>query len=339
MKSLVAICSLLLLSLGAARADDTASTSRVLFGVNGHPMNDGAYGGSLDQQIAEIASLGLRTYRVNVNPTFPVDFDRLTQLTDIAQRHGILIQLVVVIPASKYASETAAYADAKTMVSDLASKIGNRVVFWELGNEYDLYCLIPGASGTAPGDFDTDKYDVVRGLVKGMLDGLHQGSPSASSIVETSENGRNPDSGFLQRLIGDDVRFDITGYHYYSKDGRIPIGAEGRDALQVLHDEFHKPIWITEFDEQAHGDTGPSADPETQGRALSAAMTEISMEAARYDVAAAEIYELLDEPQLLTHPGVKPAQAQFGISDSGGGLTAASKAVKQFLDSYYPATH
>ena len=44
------------------------------------------------------------------------------------------------------------------------------------------------------------------------------------------------------------------------------------------------------------------------------------------------IYELLDQPELLT---TKPVQAEFGILNSDGSTTDAAVAVARFLRSYY----
>ena len=190
----------------------------------------------------------------------------------------------------------------------------------------------------APAAYDPEKYAIVRGLIKGMLAGLHEGSPSSRSIVQTSQDGRNPDSGFLQKLIRDGVDFDITGFHYYSQDGHVQRAKDGRSALQILHDQFHKPIWITEFGRQAYNrDAGPSTNPKEQGAALTAALHEIAADASKYDVIGADIYELLDQPDLLTRPEARfdaKKFANFGILDSEGRLTDASMAVQRFLRSY-----
>ncbi len=242
---------------------------------------------------------------------------------------------VVVMRVQAYSSESAAYDDAKTMVYHLTKVLGTRIGAFELGNEYDLYCLNKGENGASPADYDTGKYNIVRGLISGMLAGLHEGSPTSSSIVQTTQSGKSSvDTGFLLRLIQDGINFDITGYHYYDSDGRIPVTADGRDALQVLHDQFHKPIWITEFDRSAHGREGPSANPAAQATALKTALNEIAEDADKYGVAEADIYELLDEPELLKDRGINPAEAHFGILDAEGGFTLASRTVQEFLASY-----
>jgi hypothetical protein len=320
-------------------ASATAQTARdreVDFGVNGHSLAAGPYSDMpLDQQISLLHSLGLKTYRVNVNPTHQDKFARLAQLIALAAHENIRILPVVVLPPKQYTDENTAYNQAKTAMSELARQFDKRISVWELGNEYDLYSIKPGANGASPDDYDPEKYAVVRGLIRGMLAGLREASPSARSIVETSQHTPTSlDSGFIERLIADGITYDITGYHYYSRDGRLPL-VDGKNSLQILHDRFHKPIWITEFDQASISrELGPSSDPKEQGMALLAGMSEIAANAKRYDVVGADIYELLNEPQLLHSPGVNPCQAQFGILESDGRSTDASRAVEKFLRAY-----
>ena len=329
------LCSLLLISLNSLHADtQQARPDKVKFGVNGHPLVAGAYSEPLEDQISQLKSLGLRAYRVNVNPAnmTPEKFERLSRLINLAQQQEIEILITIVIKAQDYSSESDAYDAAKSATNALSQQIGQHIGVWELGNEYDLYCVIKGASGRAPADYDTEKYLIVRGLIRGMLAGLRDGSPKALRVVQTSQNGKNPDSGFLQRLIHDGIEFDITGYHYYSHDGHIRVADNGESALQILRDNFHKPIWITEFDQASHDGVGPNADPTSQAQALERALQAIAQDARQYDVKQAYIYELLDQPELSAS---KPVQAQFGILHADGGATDASAAVRRFLQSYY----
>jgi len=329
------VCSLICMSPNSLHAaDETARTDRVKFGINGHPLVAGAYSEPLEDQFLQLKSLGLRAYRVNVNPIdiTPGKLERLTQLIKLAQQQEIEILITIVIKAQDYSRERDAYEAAKSATYALTRNIEKHVHVWELGNEYDLYCVKEGASGRAPADYDTEKYTVVRGLIQGMLAGLRDGSPSSLRIVQTSQNRKNPDSGFLERLLHDGIEFDITGYHYYSNDGHIRIADNGKNALQILSEAFHKPIWITEFDQASHDGAGPNADPREQAKTLDSALREIAQDARQYDIKQAYIYELLDQPELLT---VKPVQAEFGILHADGGPTDASVAVERFLRRYY----
>ena len=321
----------------AAAQHFPARGARVEFGINGHPLNAGSYYGlSAERQISLLVGLRLRTYRVNVNPLRADKFERLSRLVALADRAGIRILPVINLPAKQYSSGQSAYAAAKAAVYRLARRFDGRISVWELGNEYDLYCVKPGADGASADDYDARRFAVVEGLIRGMLAGLYAGSPSSRSIVQTSQHtGTSLDSGFLRKLLRDGVTFDIIGYHYYSRDGRIPQSKDGANSLKILHERFHKPIWITEFDRQSFGpDAGPNSHPAEQGAALEAGMTEISEDAAEFAVIGADIYELLDQPELLNEPAVKPNQAQFGILDSRGGATDASRAVAEFLRAY-----
>ncbi|MGH7226260.1 MAG: glycosyl hydrolase, partial [Gemmataceae bacterium] len=244
---------------------------------------------------------------------------------------------VVILPPQQYWDETFAYHAARQAVVAMARRFNGRISVWEIGNEYDLYCVKSGTDGASPADYSSKRFNVVRGLIQGMLAGLKDGSPHSRSIVETTQRTKTSlDSGFLARLMNDGVSFDFVGYHFYTRDGHVPMAGDRVNSLAALHSEFHKPIWITEFDQSASSpDRGPNADPAAQAIALTTALHEITVNAARYDVINADIYELLDQPELLHNPGDKPAQAQFGIFDAHGGYTAAATAVKNFVHAYY----
>jgi hypothetical protein len=216
----------------------TAQSREVDFGVNGHPLNAGSYYDvSLEQQISLRKTLGLTTYRLNVNPAHTENFTRLSQLTSLAERENIRILPVIVLPPKQYSDENAAYNAAKGAVYKLVRQFETRVSVWELGNEYDLFCVKKDANGASPADYDAAKYVVVRGLIRGTLAGLHEGSPSSRSIVQTSQHtSTSLDSGFLERLIQDGIAFDIAGYHYYSRGGHVPSASVGRNSLKVLHE-------------------------------------------------------------------------------------------------------
>jgi hypothetical protein len=70
--------------------DDDWSHRKVRFGVNGHPLNSESYERMpLEQQLPRLKAIGLRTYRVNVNPEHTEKLDTLSELTTLAEREGI----------------------------------------------------------------------------------------------------------------------------------------------------------------------------------------------------------------------------------------------------------
>ena len=322
-------------NLAGPCADDPSGYGQL--GVSGHALVPGSYSDlPLERQLALLRALGLRTYRINLNPARTNKIARLSHLLDLAQQGGIRILPVVILPPGQYSDPTTAYQDARQAMAAMARRFNGRISVWEIGNEYDLYCVKRQTDGASTSDYDTDRYAVVRELIRGMLAGLHDGSPNSRSIVETTQRSRAwLDTGFLQRLTNEGVSFDIVGYHFYSNTGRMPMAGD-ESSLQALHTEFRKPIWITEFDKAASGpDTGPNADPTAQAAVLTTALHEITAAASRDDVIGADVYELLDEPGILSQPRSKPAQAQFGIFDANGGYTAAATAVRAFVRAYY----
>ena len=77
----------------------------------------------------------------------------------------------------------------------------------------------------------------------------------------------------------------------------------------------------------------PSTNPKEQAAALTAALNEIAADARKYDVIGADIYELLDQPDLLTRPEARfdaKKFANFGILDSEGGLPTLPLLYKRF---------
>ncbi len=93
---------------------------------------------------------------------------------------------------------------------------GKAVKFYEIGNEFDTKCLIssPREQGQATTDYDTPKYNLCRGLVKGMIAGVKSVNPDAQVIVGSSGWLH---WGYQQRLWDDGVRWDLSGFHWYSK--------------------------------------------------------------------------------------------------------------------------
>ncbi len=129
------MCCLLALAPNVTWAQDAIVPHATLdFGVNGHPLNAASYDGPLEQQISVLKTLGLRAYRVNVNPAYPDRFGRLSQLITIARQQDIVILPVVVMNAQKYSSENTAYEDSRMMVYDLARAFDTRIAVWELGS-------------------------------------------------------------------------------------------------------------------------------------------------------------------------------------------------------------
>ena len=336
-KYTLSVFCILFLAISTAGADVLVQANqtvpgRVVFGVNGHPLVKNTYELSFENQIFLLKRIGFKTYRVNVSPANSSQSQQLAALAQIAERNNIQILPVIAIKPDRFSSEDEAYNTSKKLTFKLASQFVGHIPVWELGNELDRICINRETEGTSPSDYDTEKYNIIRGVIRGMLDGLHEASPSFQSMVDTSRIVPNyVNSGFLERLIQDGINFDITGYHFYSHDGHIPSAKDGTSALAALYN-LHKPIWISEFDQAGYNMVqGPNSQPREQARILRVELDEISAKAAQYNIIGADIYELLDQPlSSVSHPSM----SQMGILTSSGEATDASVEVQKFLQAY-----
>jgi Glycosyl hydrolase catalytic core len=162
---------------------------------------------------------------------------------------------------------------------------------------------------------------MIRGLLRGMLDGIHDGNPSSEGAIDiTSGCGY----GFLEALWADGVQFDITGDHWYGGDITNAGCANGGNVLAKLH-AFGRPIWITEFGSGAAASSDDTAGKTAEAGYDTSLMIQWSSLATQYDIEAGFIYELLDDPATSDY---------YGICAADGTPEAPYTAVQSFLSTY-----
>lgn len=288
------------------------------FGVVGHPT--WSYGGvPILKQLDLIQDAGLKSYRVGYDEYSPasMDFQRL-MLRESAARDIDLLTVLNLHP-ERYTNETSAYQAGTAIGSAWASKFPGQT--WELGNEYDNIAIkAGGVSGALASHYDDAQYGIVRGLIKGMYDGIKQADPTAKTVVDDAGWHHY---GFLQRLAADGVKWDITGMHWYSDQGSpMNVGGGGVDAF-AIHAAFGKPIWITEFNARP-GSMGTAAE----AKWLTDTMASWNAVADKYDIEVAQIYQLLDQPEHGSSP-----EARYGMFTATGQYKPMGTAVDNYLES------
>jgi hypothetical protein len=284
----LAIASLLMVCPQTARAAD------LLWGVNGHPFT--AYPGvTFQRQLDLIKDLGMKSYRVNVSSTESVR--GLADLAALGRERGIDI-LPVLTPGLdlKLESAEALYAKAFNFSVTLVSALKHVIKTWELGNELENFAILqpcetqddgkqyPCANGTASGvgilEYHGARWKKVSAVLKGMSDGVVSVDPKLRKAVGTAGWGH---VGAFQRMEQDGIKWDISVWHAYQKDPEW--------ILERLAN-FKRPIWITEFNHPQGSRDG--ADAQAQG--IKALMEQFRQWQGRYNIEAAFVYELLDEP-------------------------------------------
>jgi hypothetical protein len=262
-------------------------------GVNGHPVT--SYPGvSLEQQIAYVADLGLKSYRVDISSLSQVD--RLGELVKLAKARGIEI-LPVITPKFSLSKESTEdlYKWSFNLAVKLVSRFKNEIRVWELGNEMEIGAIIrpcemrddgrqyPCEWGPAGGvnvlDYFGPRWKKVSSVLKGLSDGTASVDPKIRRAMGTAGWGH---IGAFERMRLDGIEWDISVWHMYGQD---PEWAFEKLAA------YGKPIWVTEFN---HPKGSKSGEPE-QANGIRLWIARLRELADKYDVETAHIYELLDE--------------------------------------------
>jgi hypothetical protein len=117
-------------------------------------------------------------------------------------------------------------------------------------------------------------------VLKGLSDGTVAADPTVRKAMGTAGWGH---IGAFERMQQDGIRWDISVWHMYGQDPEWGFKAMAK---------FGHPIWVTEFNHPLGSKDGE------QGQADGIKKTMLRLRELRnaYNVEAAHVYELLDEP-------------------------------------------
>lgn len=303
------------------------------WGVNGHPLV--SYPDvTIEKQLDYVKDLGMKSYRVDIpNGT---KAPQLRKLIIAAKARGIEILPVVTPDFDMDAlSPDVLRKQAYDLGFDLASQFKGDVRVWELANEFENYailkpcemrdngvqysCLFGPAGGDDPLDYYGPRWAKAIAVVQGLTSGVHAADPIALRAVGTAGWGH---TGAFERMFNDGVTWDISVWHMYGQDPEW--------ALKKLV-IYGRPIWITEFNHPL----GSTKSEQEQADGLAKSMTLLRRYMAPYNVQAAHLYELLDEPYWA--PSYEAHMGLIQIEDAGDNKTTALKIayerVKQLIAS------
>ncbi|HEX6001030.1 MAG TPA: DUF4214 domain-containing protein [Hyphomicrobiaceae bacterium] len=295
MHNLGRLCLCVLISAALALpAVAQAEPGRMVWGINGHPFT--AYPGTgIAQQIDYVQELGMTSYRVNI--TSPAQASELAALVSAGKARGIDI-LPVLTPQLDLdnGSTEGLYRQAYDVAFQLVSRFKDDIRVWELGNELENYAIIRAceprddgtqyncawgpAGGVDPLDYYGPRWAKVSAVLKGLSDATTAVDPGIRKAIGTAGWGH---IGAFQRIENDGIRWDISVWHMYGQDPEW--------AFRTLAG-FKRPIWVTELNHPG----GSVRSSEEQADGLVRAMTRLSQLRTTYNVEAAYIYELMDEP-------------------------------------------
>lgn len=283
-----------LVSISALASGTTSAQADLIWGVNGHPFT--AYPGiSMGRQLDFVKDLGMRSYRVNISRA--TSAPALAELVRGAKARNIAI-LPVITPALDLdrSSPQQLYAAAHNLAVTLVSKFKNDVRVWELGNELENYAIIKAceiqdngvqyncgwgpAGGTGMLHYYGPRWAKVSAVLKGLSEGTIAVDPTIRKAIGSAGWGH---TGAFLRMLEDGIKWDISVWHHYEGDPE--------KAFKFLA-RLGRPIWVTEFNHSRGSESGEDA----QAQGLVQMMTYLRQHQHTYNVEAAHIYELMDEP-------------------------------------------
>jgi hypothetical protein len=255
-----------------------AATPGSFYGMNGH--HDYMY--TPAQLISILKSLGCTNYRVGCSDD-PAQVNAVVKLAQAFQASGI--SLLVLINQGLFdsngallSSESAAYNRGLQVAMTVANALKPYgVTIYECGNE--LTRQIPTIldwtnAGTKAIDFNNQNWPVMRGVMRGMIDGVKAVQSNAKcginfcvadiGAADALWDGMQPDgSGGYPK-----VRWDITTWHNYEVYGDIfNIGIDGSgpgfDLPTYCKARYGVPFIITEWN------TGPEKPQEYRASYIS----------------------------------------------------------------------
>lgn len=282
--------ALLVLTITAPRSDARELT----WGVNGHPFTN-YRGTTIVEELDFIKQMGLTSYRVDVLDERSVRGLRL--LAREGRSRGITI-LPVITPSVSFTANTPEelYKRAFDRAVALVEPLKDEIRVWELGNELENHAIIRPcemrdngeryncawgpAGGTTALDYYGPRWAKVSAILRGLSDGVKSVDPTIRRAIGTAGWGH---TGAFERMKADGLDWEISIWHMYGQDPEW--------AFKILAG-YGKPIWVTEFNHPGGSTDGEQA----QAGGIVRQMTRLRELAARYNVEAAHIYELMDEP-------------------------------------------
>lgn len=243
------------------------------------------------------------------------DWEMNDAIVRAAAEAGVELLPVLFPPAPAESTEEAWYAASRAYAAECARRYRDEVGYFELSNEQDGRCMtrFPNGGdrdGASIDDYDPEKYAPIRGMLRGLADGLRAEHPDCRRMIDTAGWLH---FGFVDLLVRDNVPFDILAWHWYSEMRDLTAPIESYSGTYTVLDElagYGRPIWLTE------------------GNVRNGTLTNTEEEQAEYLVSTIRkvrdtgrvdgyvVYELFDEPEIIWAAG----EAYYGIVHCEWGL-------------------
>ncbi|SEJ81796.1 hypothetical protein [Paraburkholderia diazotrophica] len=305
-----------------------AASTGMFYGVNGH--FDYTYTPS--QLVSILRNMGCTSYRVGCTDD-PKQLNAVSKLAAAFQAAGL--QLLVLINQGVYdsngnvfSSESAAYSRGQQVAMAVANALKQYgVTLYECGNELtrqNATILDFTNAGTKAVDFNNRNWPAMRGVMRGMIDGVKSVQSNAKcginfcvadiGAADALWDGMQPDGtgGYPK------VRWDITTWHNYEVYGDIfNIGIDGSgpgfDLPTYCKARYGVPFIITEWN------TGPEKAQDYRASYISNTLSKYYQARKSHNIQAV-MYYVLDS-----------GNNTYGVMTNGTTLNPPYSALTSFM--------
>jgi len=243
------------------------------------------------------------------------DWETNDAIVRAAREADVELLPVLFPPTPAENTEEAWYAASRAYAEECARRYRDEVGYFELSNEQDGRCMtkFPNGGdrdGASIADYDPARYAPIRGMLRGLADGLRAEHPDCRRMIDT---GGWLHFGFVDLLVRDNVPFDILAWHWYSEMRDMTVPIESYSGTYVVLDrlaEYDHPVWITEGNVR-NGTLTNSEDEQAEYLVRT-----IRQLRGTGRVGCYVVYELFDEPEIIWAGG----EAYYGIVHCEWGL-------------------
>lgn len=324
------------------------------WGANGHLTWNNSPGyvpAKWATNAARLKDLGLLTYRNGYGASYSSSTSAVTGsdgnsfktfIANNATPNGIVVAPVL-LPLYQTltdnvtaGTESSAYTYGYNLGVDCATNLAGLVPWYEVGNEFDGWCITSGsARGTVISDFDNTKFTVCRGSIRGMIAGIRSvdtttkimspgGTWLHTAFFDMLRQGTQPDQTSGHPMVD----WDITSWHWYVKnyppndDIENPTDQGGFNVLAKLA-TFGKPIIITEAGvvSSKYSDSLSSIGAALIGSYL---MDRFRSVKDKYNIQGVHLYQLVDAMNNSASPNMADDEMKFGLVASDGSTNKAT---------------
>ncbi|MCU1556734.1 MAG: hypothetical protein JWN09_729 [Microbacteriaceae bacterium] len=231
----------------------------MFYGINGHP--DTAFSPSVLAGVLQ--GLGCSTYRINV---YPGVIQTVATIAQELQSAGITVFPVIDLSPDQggvlFANEGAAYDYGHSGAAQIAGALQPYgVTMYECGNELTQRSYMldhANDAGTKAADWNNATWPLMRGVMRGMIDGVKSVQPDALCGINFCKSDIGAADALWDGMQPDNsggyppVRWDITTWHTYESEGDIfHIGTDGAGPSFNLpvycKARFGRPFMMTEW--------------------------------------------------------------------------------------------